>query len=115
MKKYFVLYRASPEQFKKWMSATPEQQKKGMEAWGAWMQTHKGDIVDQGSPLSKVKRVTPKAVEDSHNDIGGYMVIQAESLDAAAQMMKDSPHFESADDVEGGGFVEVMEMPEMKM
>jgi len=31
MKKYIVFYKATPEQFRKWMNATPEGQKEGME------------------------------------------------------------------------------------
>ncbi len=110
MKKYFALYKASPEQFKKWMSGTPEEQKKGMEVWGEWITANKAYIVDEGSPLSKVKKVTPTAVEDAHNDIGGYMVLQAESLEEAANLMKTSPHFMGAEG-DPAVFVEVMEMP----
>ncbi|RJR14297.1 hypothetical protein C4585_00530 [Candidatus Parcubacteria bacterium] len=111
MKKYFVLYKASPEQFKKWMSTSKEEQQKGMEAWNAWIEKHKADIVDGGTPLSKVKQVTTKGVTDIHNDIGGYMIVQAESHEAAAKLMQDSPHFS---DMEGAdaGTIEVMEMPE---
>ncbi|PIR83877.1 hypothetical protein COU18_02245 [Candidatus Kaiserbacteria bacterium CG10_big_fil_rev_8_21_14_0_10_51_14] len=111
MKKYFVLYKASPEQFKKWMSMPKEEQKKGMESWTRWMEDHKADIVDSGTPLSKVKKVTTKGIEDAHNDIGGYMIVQAESHQTAAELMKDSPHFS---DMEGAdaGTIEVMEMPE---
>lgn len=106
MKKYFVLYCASPEQFKKWMTGSKEDQKKGMDAWNTWMETHKAAFVDQGGMLSKVKKVTKGAVEDTHNTIGAYSIVQAESLDAAADMFKDSPHFE------GDSWIEVMEIPQ---
>lgn len=112
MKKYFVLYKASPEQFKKWMSMTPDEQKKGMEVWNAWMEAHKADIAEPWQPLSKVKRVTPKEIKDVNNDIGGYVVVHAGSLDAAAKLMQDSPHFE---ELENGSWIEVMEMPEWKL
>lgn len=108
MKKYFVLYKASPEQFKKWMSMSKEDQQKGMEVWNTWMEDHKAEIADPGTPLSKVKKVTKQGIEDAHNNIGGYMILQAESLDAAATIMQNSPHF---DELESGSWIEVMEMP----
>jgi hypothetical protein len=114
MKKYFVLYKATPEQYKKWMSSSPEEQKKGMESWNKWIETHKADIVDPGSPLSKVKQVTTQGVKDTNNDIGGYMILQAESHGAAAQLMQDSPHFDGTGN-DSGVFIEVMEMPDWQM
>lgn len=111
MKKYFVLYKATPEQFKKWMSMSEGEGKKWMEAWNAWMVPYKGAFVDEGGPLNKVKKVRKGKIEDAHNDIGAYAVVQADSLEAAAEMFKDSPHFEDTGESEGVT-IEVMEMPE---
>lgn len=105
MKKYFVLYKATPEQFKKWMSAPPEELKKSMGEYNEWNEARKAVFVDQGGPLSKVKKVTKGNIEDTHNDIGAYAIVQAESLEAAAEIFKDSPHFD------GDSWIEVMEMP----
>ncbi len=58
MKKYLVLYMADTAAFETMMrNATPEQQKKGMEAWMKWMGDHKAALVDGGAPLGKTKRV----------------------------------------------------------
>ena len=38
-------------------NATPEQQKKGMDAWMKWMNANKPSIVEGGAPLGKTKRV----------------------------------------------------------
>jgi hypothetical protein len=38
-------------------NSTPEQQKKGMEAWMKWMGDHKSSMVDGGAPLGKTKKV----------------------------------------------------------
>lgn len=105
MKKFFVMYCATPEQFKKWMSMEEGEGKKWMEAWNAWMAPHKAAFVDEGGPLNKVKKVTKGKVEDTHNSIGAYSIVQAESHEAAAEIFKDCPHFE------GDSWIEVMEMP----
>jgi YCII-related domain len=94
MKKFMILFMANPADFEKAMkNANPEQQKKGMEAWMNWMNTHKKDIVDMGAPLGKTKRLDGKGVSDARNGIGGYTIIQAESHDAAAKMFgEEHPH-----------------------
>ena len=58
MKKFMALYMASGPEFEKMMkNSTPEQQKKGMDAWMKWMNANKTSIVEGGAPLGKTKRV----------------------------------------------------------
>ena len=60
MKKFLVLYMAEPAAFETMMrNATPEMQKKGMEAWMKWMGAHQASLVDGGAPLGKTRRVAP--------------------------------------------------------
>ena len=94
MKKFLVLYMAPRAEFEKMMkNATPEQQKKGMEAWMKWMNDHKTSLVDGGAPLGKSKRVDSKGAADATNELGGYSIVQAESADAATKLFgKDHPH-----------------------
>ena len=112
MKKFMVLYMAKGAEFEKMMKdATPEQQKKGMDAWMQWMQAHGKSIVDGGAPLGKTKRVDAKGASDTKNEVGGYSVVQAASHDAAAKLFgKDHPHLQ----MPGAWIelVEVMPMPE---
>jgi hypothetical protein len=107
MKKFLVLYMANGAAFETMMkNSTPEQQKKGMEAWMKWMGDHKASIVDGGAPLGKTKRVDSKGASDTKNDVGGYSVVQADSADAAAKMFgKDHPHLQMP-----GAWVEVIEI-----
>ena len=57
MKKFMVLYMTSGPEFEKMMkNATPEQQKKGIDAWMKWMNANKTSIVEGGAPLGKTKR-----------------------------------------------------------
>ena len=79
MKKFVVLYMASGPDFEKMMkNSTPEQQKKGMDAWMKWMDANKTSIVDGGAPLGKTKRVDSNGSSDTKNEIGGYSIVQAE-------------------------------------
>jgi hypothetical protein len=93
MKKFLVLYKAPSSSFEQMKSATPEQQKAGMEAWMNWSQKAAGSIADMGGPLGKSMRVTKGGAAQSTNDLGGFSVMQAESKEALAAIMKDHPHF----------------------
>ena len=111
MKKFLVLYKASPAAFAEVMKSTPEQQKKGMDEWMKWSQKAASSIVDMGAPLGKAMAVTPKGASPITNDLGGYSVMQAESNEALAESLKGHPHFmmkESSIEI-----TELMPMPGM--
>ncbi len=110
MKKFLVLYMANSAEFERMMqNSTPEQQKKGMEAWMKWMGDNQASLVDGGAPLGKTKRVDAKGASDAKNDIGGYSVVQANSADAATKIIgKDHPHLQMP-----GAWVEVIEIMPM--
>jgi hypothetical protein len=107
MKKFLVLYMAKAADFEKMMkNTTPDQQKKGMEAWMKWMGDHKASLVDGGAPLGKSKRVNTKETSDTKNDVGGYSIVQAESAEAATKMFgRDHPHFQMP-----GAWIDVVEI-----
>jgi hypothetical protein len=105
MKKFLVLYKAPKASFEQMMKATPEQQKAGMEAWMAWGKSAQSSIVDMGGPLGKGMRVTKAGGTPEANDLGGYSVLRAESMEALATTLKGHPHFMTPD-----GFIEVTEI-----
>ena len=110
MKKFIVLYMASSADFEKAMkNSTPEQQKKGMDAWMKWMGKHKKALVDGGAPLGKTKRVDAKGASNTKNGVGGYSIVQAESHDAATKIFgKDHPHLHMP-----GAWIEIVEIMSM--
>ncbi len=109
MQKFLVLYKAPTSAFEMMKQATPEQQKAGMEAWMAWGQKAGSQIVDMGAPLGKsIKVARGGNVMSSANDLGGYSILQAESKEALAEMMKDHPHFMTPD-----GSIEIIEMRQL--
>lgn len=84
MKKFLVLYSSSMSARDQMTKVTPDQAKKGMEAWTAWMKKAETAIVDGGSPLAPVGSAPSK--------LGGYSIYQAESEKALEQLLKDHPH-----------------------
>lgn len=111
MKKYLAVFVAPIEAYDKMKAAnatkSPEEKKAEMDKWMQWMEKHKADFVDVGGGVGAAKRVTKEGITDVRNEIGGYMIVQAESLEAAAKVFVDSP-----EDMEGAR-VEVMEIMQM--
>ena len=107
MKKFLVLYMANAAAMAEMMkNSTPEQQKKGMDAWVKWMGDHKKSLVDGGAPLGKTKRVDAKGSSDTKNEVGGYSIVQAESAETATKIFgKDQPHLQMP-----GAWVEIIEI-----
>jgi hypothetical protein len=84
MKKFLVLYTGSKSAKEQMAQSTPEQGKKGMEMWMAWMKKAGPALVDGGAPLAPVGSASAK--------IGGYSILQAESEKALEQLLKEHPH-----------------------
>jgi hypothetical protein len=67
--------------------------KSGIAAWKAWAEKHQAAIVGMGGPLGKTKKVSQRGVEDTSNEMGAYMVVRADSHEAAAKLFERHPHF----------------------
>jgi transcription antitermination factor NusG len=82
----------------------------GMKAWGEWMVAHKDAVVASGGPLGKTKRASRDGIADTKNNLTGYVIVQAETHEAAARMFENHPHFTifPGDSVE---IVECLPMP----
>ena len=65
----------------------------GIAAWKAWVEKHQGAVAATGGPLGKTKRITQRGIEDISNELGAFMVIRAESHEAAAKLFENHPHF----------------------
>jgi hypothetical protein len=111
MKKFLAVYigMASSLEGSEWHKMDEGKRKKlessGIKAWGEWMMANQAAIVDQGGPLGKTKRTAAQGVSDIKNSMTGYVVIRAESHEAAAGMFKNHPHFT----IFPGDSVEIME------
>ncbi|WP_331374562.1 hypothetical protein [Sinorhizobium chiapasense] len=77
----------------------------GVESWMEWGRVNSASIVDQGNPLGKTKRVSPEGLSDIKNIMTGYVIVQAESHEAAARLFERHPHFA----IFPGDSVEIME------
>jgi hypothetical protein len=112
MKNFLAIFTGTPAspRMKEWMAMEEGKRKKleaeGIKAWGDWMTAHKSVIAEAGGPLGKTKQIGPRGVADIKNNMSGYVVVRADSHEAAAKMFEKHPHFANFP----GESVEVMEV-----
>jgi hypothetical protein len=64
-----------------------------MTAWRAWVAKHHAAIVEMGGPLGKTKRIAQRGTEDASNQMAAFVVVRANSHEAAARLFEKHPHF----------------------
>lgn len=81
------------------------EQKREMEAWGAWFGSMGAAVVDGGGAVGAAATVSSSGSSDGGgaNPATGYTVVRADSLAAASELAKGCPNIAS------GGSVEVYE------
>jgi len=90
--KFLVLYRAPISAVERMAKATPDQAKAGMDAWMTWAEKTRSAIIDLGAPLGESRATTPSPGGAGSAKIVGYSIIQADSMDAAIELLRDHPH-----------------------
>jgi hypothetical protein len=97
MAKFLFVYRGGDDAG---ANLTPEEGQQIMEKWGNWIRQamQQGWMVDPGDALTPEGRVVnaKKVVTDgpfveSKECVGGYSIIQADNIDAAAELAKGCP------------------------
>jgi hypothetical protein len=64
----------------------------GMAALKAWDDAHRDAIVYAGGGLGPTRRVSDDGITDIVNELTVFMVVRAESHEAAARMFEGHPH-----------------------
>jgi hypothetical protein len=74
------------------MAQTESEREAAMAAWGGWFQKLGSAVVEVGNPLGASASVTASGADGAApTGLSGFSVISAESLDAAAALVKDCP------------------------
>ena len=108
-KKFLAIYNGTEAGLEQWKKMDEETRKaragSAFKAWTEWATANAAAIVDEGSPVGKTKRVSREGISDIRNNITAYVIVQAESHEAAARLFENHPHFT----VFPGESVEIME------
>jgi hypothetical protein len=111
MKRFLAIYVGTASALAKSQWQTLDAKKReavqaaGIKAWMDWGVASADAIVDQGSPLGKTKRASAEGISDTKNTMTGYVIVQAETHEAAAKLFERHPHFT----IFPGDSVEIME------
>lgn len=65
----------------------------GLPQWEAWEKRNAAALLNRGGMVGKTTRVTRDGIAPAINDLSGYVIVEAESAEAAAQLFADHPHF----------------------
>jgi hypothetical protein len=96
---YLAIFTGSPgnPRMKAWLALSDAKREtkreEGVVAWKAWMERHKSAVVGAGGPLGRTKRVNGEGVEDVANEMTAYVIVRADSHEAAARLFESHPHF----------------------
>jgi hypothetical protein len=107
--KYLYLYRgpATPmEDF------TPEQSAEQTKAWGDWMGGVGSALTDFGTPFGERTAVADDGSSKTPSDQNGYSIVEADSLDAARDLVKGHPFLSEG---KGRFTIEIFELVPIQM
>lgn len=107
MKNFTVLYMMPVEGLESWKSKSEDERKeaetKMKGEWDAWLEANKSAVLNTIA-LGKTKHISAAGVEDAKNGMMLSSYVQAESLDAAAEIFAKHPHLQLP-----GATIEIME------
>ena len=64
----------------------------GVPQWMEWEARNATGITDRGGMVGKTLRVTKSGTAPATNTICGYLVVEAENIEAAARLFENHPH-----------------------
>ncbi len=99
MKKFLVIFTCAEKSpnHEAWMKLSSSDQQdlmaRGNEAQKKWDMLNKNFVIDEGHSLGNVKQVDESGVKTIPKKQGKYMVVEAESHEAASRIFLNHPHF----------------------
>lgn len=97
MPRFLALYTMQPADLARFRSRPKAEQDAvdaaGLPQWTEWENRNATFFPDRGGMVGKTLRVSKDGVAPTVNEICGYIVVEAETIEAAAQLFVNHPHF----------------------
>lgn len=97
MPRFLAVYTMKPEDLARWRALPKAEQDRrdavGLKQWADWDTANAASLVGDSGMVGKTLRVTPGGADEATNDICGYIVVRADSIEAAARLFENHPHF----------------------
>ncbi|ODT50170.1 hypothetical protein [Devosia sp. 63-57] len=94
---FLAVYTMKPESLAGFYARSKAEQDaidaEGLPKWEAWEQRNAQALVNRGGMVGKTLRVSKAGIAPASNDFCGYVVVEAETIEAAADLFRDHPHF----------------------
>ena len=68
-------------------------ERQGIAAWKYWAESHQTEVVAMGGPPGRTKQASERGIEDVSNEMSAFVVVRANSHEAAAKFFENHPHF----------------------
>jgi hypothetical protein len=96
MPRFLAVYTMQPEDLARFRALPKAEQQAiddaGLPQWTAWEAEHAAAIPDRGGMVGKTLRVTRAGIAPATNTICGYLIVEADSIEAAARLFEHHPH-----------------------
>lgn len=97
MPHFLAVYTLQPEDIARFRAMPKSEQdaadEVGLKQWAEWEERNAAHLPDLGGMVGKTRRVTrDKEVVDSVNPFCGFVIVEAETIDEAANLFRDHPH-----------------------
>ncbi|MDN2579030.1 hypothetical protein [Aquibium sp. ELW1220] len=97
MPRFLAVYTMKPEDLARFRCMPKADQDAvdtvGMKQWADWEARNAASFPDRGGMVGRTLRVTKDGVAAASNPFCGCIVVGAETIEAAARLFEDHPHF----------------------
>lgn len=97
MPRFLAVYTMQPEDLARFRAMPKAEQDAvdavGLAQWGEWEKRNAASIVNAGGMVGKTMRVGKHGIGPAVNPFCGYLIVEAETIEAAARLFEGHPHF----------------------
>ncbi|MCR6635689.1 hypothetical protein [Devosia sp.] len=97
MPRFLAVYTMQPEDLARFRAMPKADQDAvddiGLKKWAKWEKKNAASFPDHGGMVGKTLRVTKNGAAPATNSFCGYIVVEAETIEAAAKLFENHPHF----------------------
>lgn len=93
---FLAVYTMQPEDLARFRALPKAEQDavdaEGVPKWHEWEARNAASLVKRGGMVGKTMRVSRDGIAPATNSICGYLIVQADDIEAAARLFDDHPH-----------------------
>ena len=97
MPRFLAVYTMKPEDLARFRSMPKSEQDAvdavGLPLWAEWEKKNAASFPDRGGMVGRTTRVTKDGIASATNPFCGYIVVEADTIEAAARLFENHPHF----------------------